>query len=135
MHEWGTRFMWQALPPIVIGSDLAETLGAEVGDTVLVTSPQGELTPLGMVPKYQRFQVVGIFKSGFYQYDSSYAFTRLADAQGLFNEPDLISIDQLQGGRSCTMRTGLGVEIEKAAGPGASRRRTGWSRIASCFAR
>ncbi len=82
----------QAPPPIVIGKDLAETIGATVGDTVLVTSPQGELTPLGLVPRYQRFEVVGIFASGFYQYDSSYAFTRLADAQRLFSEPDLISI-------------------------------------------
>jgi lipoprotein-releasing system permease protein len=82
----------QALPPIVIGKDLAETIGAKVGDTVLVTSPQGELTPLGLVPKYQRATVVGIFKSGFYQYDSSYAFMRLKDAQRLFSEPDLISV-------------------------------------------
>jgi lipoprotein-releasing system permease protein len=82
----------QAVPPIVIGQDLAETIGAKVGDGVLVTSPQGELTPLGLVPRYQRFQVAGIFKSGFYQYDSSYAFTRLADAQKLFSEPDLISV-------------------------------------------
>jgi lipoprotein-releasing system permease protein len=82
----------QAVPPIVIGKDLAETIGAKVGDTVLVTSPQGELTPLGLVPKYQRCSVVGIFKSGFYQYDSSYAFMRLKDAQRLFSEPDLISV-------------------------------------------
>ena len=82
----------QAVPPIVIGKDLAETLGAKVGDSVLVTSPQGELTPLGLVPRYQRFQLAGIFRSGFYQYDSTYAFTRLADAQRLFSEPDLISV-------------------------------------------
>ena len=82
----------QAVPPIVIGKDLAETIGAKVGDSVLVTSPQGELTPLGLVPRYQRFTVAGIFKSGFYQYDSSYAFLRLADAQRLFSEPDLISV-------------------------------------------
>ena len=81
-----------SVPPIVIGKDLAETLGAKVGDSVLVTSPQGELTPLGLVPRYQRFSVAGIFKSGFYQYDSSYAFTRLADAQRLFSEPDLVSV-------------------------------------------
>jgi lipoprotein-releasing system permease protein len=80
------------IPPIVIGQDMAETLGAKVGDGVLVTSPQGELTPLGLVPRYQRFQVAGIFKSGFYQYDSSYAFLRLVDAQRLFSEPDLISV-------------------------------------------
>ena len=59
------------LPPVVIGQDLATTLDANVGDTVLVTSPQGELTPLGMVPKFQRFYVAGIFHSGFYQYDAS----------------------------------------------------------------
>jgi lipoprotein-releasing system permease protein len=106
-----------AVPPIVIGKDLAETLGAQVGDTLLVTSPQGELTPMGLVPKYQRFQLQGIFKSGFYQYDSSYAFLRLADAQRLFNEPDLISVisfkvdDLYRADR-------VGREIEAAAGKG-----------------
>src|SRR6266850_1473587 len=73
-----------AMPPIVLGKDMAENLGARVGDVVLVTSPQGELTPFGMVPKYNRFRVVGIFNSGFFDYDSSWAFTRLSDAQRLF---------------------------------------------------
>ncbi len=77
---------------------MAETIGAKVGDGVLVTSPQGELTPLGLVPRYQRFQVVGIFKSGFYQYDSSYAFTRLKDAQRLVQRAGSDLGDQLQGG-------------------------------------
>jgi lipoprotein-releasing system permease protein len=107
----------QAVPPIVIGQDLAETIGVKVGDGVLVTSPQGELTPLGLVPRYQRFQVAGIFKSGFYQYDSSYAFVRLKDAQKLFSEPDLISVisfkvdDLYHADR-------VGREIEAAAGKG-----------------
>ena len=82
----------QAVPPIVIGKDMAENVGAQVGDTIWVTSPQGELTPLGVVPRVERFRVVGIFFSGFYQYDSSYAFMRLGDAQRLFSEPDLISV-------------------------------------------
>lgn len=105
------------LPPIVIGNDLAETIGAKVGDAVLVTSPQGELTPLGLVPKYQRCIVAGIFKSGFYQYDSSYAFMRLKDAQRLFSEPDLISVisfkvdDLYKADR-------IAREIEQAAGKG-----------------
>ena len=59
----------QAPQPIVLGYDLADSIDARVGSTVLVTSPQGELTPFGLIPKYQRFQVVGIFHSGFYQYD------------------------------------------------------------------
>lgn len=82
----------QPLPPIVIGKDLAENIGAKVGDTVVVTSPLGELSPLGWMPKIQRCIVAGIFKSGFYQYDSSYAFMRLRDAQRLLSEPDLISV-------------------------------------------
>ena len=73
------------IPPIVIGHELALTLGTTTGDTILVTSPQGDLTPLGLIPRYQRFRVVGIFASGFYQYDSSYAFMRLAEAQNLFS--------------------------------------------------
>ncbi|MCL6464035.1 MAG: ABC transporter permease [Acidobacterium ailaaui] len=104
-------------PPIVVGYDLADSLNAKVGDTVMVTSPQGELTPYGLVPKYQRFQIVGIFHSGFYQYDSSFAFVRLADAQRLFDEPDLVSIisfkvdDLYHADR-------ISKEIEQAAGPG-----------------
>ena len=81
-----------AIPPVVIGSDLADSLGVNVGDQVLLTSPQGELTPFGLVPKYERFQVVGIFHSGFFQYDSSYALARLSDVQHLFGEPDLVSV-------------------------------------------
>ncbi len=105
----------QAIPPIVIGKDLAESIGAALGDTVLVTSPQGELTPLGLVPRYQRFRVTGIFASGFYQYDSSYAFTRLADAQRLFSEPDLISIISFKVDDLYRANL-IGRDIEQAAG-------------------
>ncbi len=81
-----------AMPPIVLGRDMADSLGATVGSVVLVTSPQGELTPFGMVPKYNRFKVVGIFNSGFFDYDSGWAFVRLKDAQQLFGLGDLISV-------------------------------------------
>jgi lipoprotein-releasing system permease protein len=81
-----------AMPPIVLGQDMADSLGATVGSVVLVTSPQGELTPFGMVPKYNRFHVVGIFNSGFFDYDSSWAFVRLSDAQQLFGLGNLISV-------------------------------------------
>jgi lipoprotein-releasing system permease protein len=106
-----------ATPPIVIGRDLAESIDARVGTTVLVTSPQGELTPLGLIPKFQRFQVTGIFHSGFYQYDANMAFTSLADAQRLFGEPDVVSVisfkvDDLYHADQ------IGRSIEQAAGPG-----------------
>ncbi len=107
----------EAAPPLVIGSELAADVGARVGDTVLITSPQGELTPLGLVPRYQRFRVAGIFSSGFFQYDQAYAFTRLEDAQRLFSEPDLISVisfkvDDLYRAKE------IGEAIAQAAGAG-----------------
>src|SRR5271157_49869 len=85
-----------AMPPIILGKDLAEEIGATVGSVVLVTSPQGELTPFGMVPKYIRFHVAGIFNSGFFDYDSSWAFIRLTDAQQLFGLGDVISVIQFK---------------------------------------
>jgi lipoprotein-releasing system permease protein len=107
----------EATPPIVVGSDLANTLDAKVGSRVMATSPQGELTPYGLLPKLQRFRIVGIFHSGFYQYDSSFGFIRLKDAQALFSEPDVVSIvsfkvdDLYHADR-------IGKAIEEAAGPG-----------------
>ena len=85
-----------AMPPIILGQDMADGIGATVGSVVLVTSPQGELTPFGMVPKYIRFRVAGVFNSGFYDYDSSWAFIRLADAQELFGLGDVISVIQFK---------------------------------------
>ena len=84
------------MPPIILGKDMAEEIGATVDSVVLVTSPQGELTPFGMVPKYIRFHVAGIFNSGFFDYDSSWAFIRLSDAQQLFGLGDVISVIQFK---------------------------------------
>jgi lipoprotein-releasing system permease protein len=106
-----------AMPPIIIGKDMADELGATVGSIVLVTSPQGELTPFGMVPKYTRFRVGGIFDSGFYDYDSSWAFTRLSDAQRLFGLGDLISVIEFKIGD--IYKAGqVSRELEAAAGKG-----------------
>jgi lipoprotein-releasing system permease protein len=88
----GVQARVAAMPPIVLGKDMADNLGAAVGSVVMVTSPQGELTPFGMVPKYNRFRVVGIFSSGFFDYDAQWAFVRLSDAQQLFGLGDLISV-------------------------------------------
>ena len=81
-----------SLPPIVLGKDMSDELGAAVGSVITVTSPQGELTPFGVVPKYKRFKVVGIFSSGFYDYDSNWAFIGLGDAQRLFDLTDVVSV-------------------------------------------
>jgi len=50
------------------------------------------MTPMGVIPKYVRFRLAGTFHSGFYQYDAQMGFLRLADAQRLFDEPDLLSV-------------------------------------------
>ena len=104
-------------PPIVLGSDLTETLGVTAGDTVLVTSPQGELTPIGVISRSQPFHVAGVFHSGFYQYDSALAFVRLSDAQKMFAEPDLITMISFKVD-DMYRADGIGKEIEQAAGPG-----------------
>ncbi|MGA7511884.1 MAG: FtsX-like permease family protein [Candidatus Sulfotelmatobacter sp.] len=106
-----------AMPPIILGKDMADNLGATVGSVVLVTSPQGELTPFGMVPKYSRFRVAGIFNSGFYDYDSSWAFTRLSDAQRLFGLGDLISVIEFKVD-DIYAADRIAQQLEEAAGPG-----------------
>jgi lipoprotein-releasing system permease protein len=106
-----------AMPPIILGNDMANEIGATVGSVVLVTSPQGELTPFGMVPKYIRFRVAGIFNSGFFDYDSSWAFIRLADAQQLFGLGDVISVIQFKID-DIYQAGGVAHELEQAAGQG-----------------
>jgi lipoprotein-releasing system permease protein len=79
-------------PPVVIGKVMAETLGAHVGDSILLTSPQGHLTPFGMVPRYRNFIVVAVFDSGFYDFDSTWAFTSLPAAQSMLGLGDVVSV-------------------------------------------
>src|SRR5216117_866480 len=106
-----------AMPPIILGKQMADDLGAKVGSVVLITSPQGELTPFGLVPKYTRFRVAGIFDSGFYDYDSSWAFTRLSDAQRLFALGDVIQIIEFKID-DIYKAAEVGRNLEQAAGPG-----------------
>ncbi len=73
------------LPGVIIGKELSKNLGAFYGDVLTVVSPTGTLTPVGMAPKLKRFRVVGIFKSGMYEYDSSLAYISIPEAQRFFN--------------------------------------------------
>jgi lipoprotein-releasing system permease protein len=106
-----------ALPPIILGAGLADDVGATIGDRVMIISPQGELTPYGIVPKYVPFRLAGTFHSGFYQYDSQTGFLRLADAQTLFSEPDVVSVISFKVD-DLNRAAEIGTEIEHAAGPG-----------------
>jgi len=105
------------LPPLIIGKELADTIGAGVGDSVKLISPQGELTPMGMMPQTIPFQIVGTYHTGFYQYDSSWGFIRLGDAQRLYDEPDLITVISFRVD-DLNHAPEIAREIEAAAGPG-----------------
>ena len=79
------------LPGIVIGRELAKNLNTFLGDEITVVSPIGTITPAGMMPKYRRFEVVAIFDSGMFEYDTSLAFISLPTAQRFFNLGDAVT--------------------------------------------
>jgi lipoprotein-releasing system permease protein len=105
------------LPPIVLGKELADSIGASVGDSVMLVSPQGDLTPVGIIPKYVHFRLSGTYHTGFYQYDSGWGYVRLTDAQRLYDEPDLVSVISFRVD-NMNRAAEIGQQIEQAAGPG-----------------
>ena len=103
--------------PIILGKELAKSLGAYVGDTILITSPQGYLTPQGLFPKYRHFRVVGVFDSGFYDFDATWAFTNLPAAQRLLDLADVASVIEFKID-NIYLAPEVGEEIRLAAGKG-----------------
>ncbi|MGB6104852.1 MAG: lipoprotein-releasing ABC transporter permease subunit [Pusillimonas sp.] len=71
---------------IVLGNQLASSLGVGVGDTVLVLAPQGSISPAGFTPRMRQFTVTGLFSSGYYEYDASLAFIHYEDAAKVFRD-------------------------------------------------
>jgi lipoprotein-releasing system permease protein len=69
---------------VVLGYELARSLGVMVGEKVTLIAPQGNVTPAGIVPRLRQFTVVGLFESGHFEYDSSLALIHVGDAQRLF---------------------------------------------------
>lgn len=78
-------------PGILIGKELAQNLGVTLGDTVVIVSPLGVLSPMGGGPPMRKFQVVGIFDSGMYEYDTSLAYISLKNAQKFLSMDGLVS--------------------------------------------
>jgi len=79
------------LPGILIGRELAKNLGVFLFETVHIVSPAGVSTPMGMVPRMKPFVVVGIFESGFYEYDSTLAYISLKNCQEFLNMGDTVT--------------------------------------------
>ena len=76
---------------MVLGTDLARTLGALPGDRVTLIAPQGQVTPAGLIPRLRQFTVVGLFEIGMFEYDSGLALIHLEDAQRLYQMESAVS--------------------------------------------
>src|ERR1700720_3636015 len=77
---------------LLVGRQLAEEWKLSPGDYVTLTSPQGRLTPFGLIPRTRRFRVAGVFDSGFYDYDENWCFMTLAAAQSLAGTTDVVNV-------------------------------------------
>jgi lipoprotein-releasing system permease protein len=75
----------------ILGTALARDLGARVGDSVVLIAPEGTATPSGVVPRMRRFQVVGLFESGMYEFDNTLALVHLSDAAKLYRLGDQVT--------------------------------------------
>jgi len=78
------------IPILLIGRILSDELKISAGQYVTLTSPQGNLTPFGLLPRAKRFRVGGIFDSGFYDYDANWGFVTLRSAQELAGVGDKV---------------------------------------------
>ena len=76
---------------IVLGAELAQALGASLGDKVVVMAPQGQFTPTGVMPRLKQFTVIGLFQVGMYEYDATLALVHMTDAAKLYRMDDKVS--------------------------------------------
>ncbi|HEV2212102.1 MAG TPA: lipoprotein-releasing ABC transporter permease subunit [Gammaproteobacteria bacterium] len=76
---------------IVLGKDLAFSLGVAPGDKVILMISQGNVTPAGLIPRFRRFTVTGIFDAGMYEYDRGLALINIKDAAALYGMDDAVS--------------------------------------------
>jgi lipoprotein-releasing system permease protein len=105
------------VPVLLIGRALAEELKVSTGEYVNLTSPQGNLTPFGMLPRSRRFHVGGIFDSGFYDYDANWGFVSLASAQSLAAVGDVVSLLEVRV-TNLDDASAVAGELVRRAGPG-----------------
>jgi lipoprotein-releasing system permease protein len=104
-------------PALLLGRELARSLGAVPGDHVTLISPQGAMTAVGLVPKMRRFEVAGFVEVGMYEYDSSLAYTGLRAAQEFAGLGDRVTgievkLDDPFGARGVSRR------LTETLGPG-----------------
>jgi lipoprotein-releasing system permease protein len=88
MEDSGALMDFDNAGGVAIGTGLAQKLGLAVGDPITLISPRGALTPMGTTPRIKSYPVVAIFEIGMSEYDLTYVFMPLAEAQLYFNSPD-----------------------------------------------
>src|SRR5262245_1930673 len=104
---------------LLVGRQLAEEWKLSPGDYLTLTSPQGRLTPFGLLPRTRRFRVAGVFDSGFYDYDANWCFLRMDAAQALAGASDVVNVLELRLENPENARA-VADEVEHQAGPGFS---------------
>jgi lipoprotein-releasing system permease protein len=103
-----------ALPGVIVGSEIAERFLLRVGDAIVLISPLGgQPTPLGPAPRLERFRVAGIFDASFFQFDETFIYTGLASAQRFVRLPDAVSgIEARTGDLYSSQSVASRVELE-----------------------
>jgi lipoprotein-releasing system permease protein len=102
---------------LLVGKQLAEEWKLQPGDYVTLTSPQGRLTPFGLMPRTRRFRVAGVFDSGFYDYDENWCFVTLPAAQSLAGTGDVVNVLEFRLARP-EQAGELAKPLEQKAGQG-----------------
>ncbi len=106
------------LPGIIVGSKAALDTGISLNSVINVINPLGSLTPVGATPKTQRFKVIGIFESGFYNFDDTWTYTSLGAVQKLLSVGDVVN-DIVRADDPSLARE-VAIEAERVAGKGYS---------------
>lgn len=106
----------EGMAPVLLGRDLAASLAVDVGDVVSVTSPQGRLSPVGMLPRVTKFKVAGLVHTGLYEFDAGWAYVPLASAERLFGQEGVNLVEVRLADMYAVRRTGD--DIRKALGDG-----------------
>jgi lipoprotein-releasing system permease protein len=104
---------------LIVGKQLSDEWKLRPGDYVTLTSPQGRLTPFGLLPRTRRFRVAGVFESGFYDYDENWCFVTLAAAQSLAGAGDIVNVLEFRLTQP-ELAPQIAPEVERAAGQGYS---------------
>jgi lipoprotein-releasing system permease protein len=102
---------------LLVGKQLADEWKLGPGDYVTLTSPQGRLTPFGLMPRTRRFRVTGVFDSGFYDYDENWCFVSLNAAQALAGTGDVVNVLEFRLAKP-ELAAQIAKSIEQEAGQG-----------------